>query len=198
MKATLVRRTGEKKELSLIFSWGYFFFGPFYYLAYKRFFRFFILTAVYVFGFWKQCGTLLVELLSKWGVDAEYIEFLKIPGEYYWITLGVMIVLHVAISFITPKIIIKRLLHKRGYVPYSEIDAQLLVKHSLVKVGTVPYLANFKPINGVQGKIKIENTAELNKKLDELAQLLKEGMITKDEYNTKRAEALMNVASKKK
>ena len=36
------------------------------------------MTVVYVLGFWKQCGTLLVELLSKWGVDAEYIEFLKI------------------------------------------------------------------------------------------------------------------------
>ena len=44
---------------------------------------------------------------------------------------------------------------------------------------------------------KIQNTEELSKKLEELAQLLKEGMITKDEYNTKRAEALMNVASKK-
>ena len=39
---------------------------------------------------------------------------------------------------------------------------------------------------------------KLNKKLEELAQLLKEGMITKDEYNTKRAEARMNVKSKKK
>ena len=49
----------------------------------------------------------------------------------------------------------------------------------------------------MQGKIKIENTEELNKKLEELAELLKSGMITKDEYNTKRAEALMNVASKR-
>ena len=93
-------------------------------------------------------------------------------------------------------LVIKKLL-RRGYVPYSEIDAQLLVKHSLTKVGTMCYLANFKPVNGVQGKIKIENSAELSKKLEELAQLLKEGMITKDEYNTKRAEALMNVTSKK-
>ena len=67
----------------------------------------------------------------------------------------------------------------------------------MAKVGTIPYLANFKPINGVKGKIKIENTEALNKKLEELAQLLKEGMINKDEYNTKRAEALMNLASKK-
>ena len=153
---------------------------------------------MYVLGFWKQCGSEVVNLLVKWGVNLKYVEFLKVPGENYWITLGVMLGLHVVICFITPKIIIKRLLHKRGFVPYSEIDAQLLVKHSLAKVGTIPYLANFKPMNGVQGKIKIENTAELNKKLDELAQLLKEGMINKDEYNTKRAEALMNVASKKK
>lgn len=198
MKATLVRRTGEKKELSLVFSWGYFFFGPLYYLFYGRVFRFLLLTAVYVLGLWKQCGSVLVDLLVKWGVNLKYVEFLKVPGENYWVTLGVVLGLHVVVSFIAPKVIIKKLLHRRGYVPYSEVDAQLLVKHSLAKVGTVPYLANFKPINGVQGKIKIENTEQLNKKLDELAQLLKDGMITKDEYNTKRAEALMNVGSKKK
>ena len=197
MKAMLVKRSGEHKQLSLIFSWGYFCFGPFYYLAYKRIVRFLLLTVIYVFGFWKQCGSLLADLFVKWGVETNFVQFLKIPGEYYWITLGVMACLHIALSFITPKIIIKNLLHRRGYVPYSEVDAQLLVKHSLAKVGTIPYLANFKPISGVQGKIKIENTENLNKKLDELAQLLKEGMITKDEYNTKRAEALMNVKSKK-
>ena len=193
MKATLVRRTGESKELSLVFSWGYFFFGPLYYLFYRRFIRFLLLAIVYVFCFWKQCGSLLADLFIKWGADANYVNFLRFPGDNYWITLGVVVGLHIVICFITPKVVVKGLLHKRGYVPYSEVDAQLLVKHSLAKVGTIPYLANFKPI-----KIKIENTAELNKKLDELAQLLKEGMITKDEYNTKRAEALMNVASKKK
>lgn len=198
MKATLVKRTGESKELSLIFSVGYFFLGPIYYLIYGRFFRFLLLSILYVFGLWKECGTLIANLLVKMGVNSNYVDFLKVPGENYLISIGVIVGLHIVISFITPKIIIRKLLHKRGYVPYSEIDAQLLVKHSLAKVGTIPYLANFKPINGVQGKIKIENTAELNKKLDELAQLLKEGMITKDEYNTKRAEALMNVASKKK
>ena len=197
MKVMLVRRSGEQRLLSLIFSWGYFCFGPFYYLAYKRIVKFLLLSVIYVFGFWKQCGSLLADLFVKWGVEAKFVQFLKIPGEYYLVTLGVMVGLHIVLSFITPKVIIKNLLHKRGYVPYSEVDAQLLVKHSLAKVGTIPYLANFKPINGVQGKIKIENTENLNKKLDELAQLLKEGMITKDEYNTKRAEALMNVKSKK-
>ena len=197
MKVMLVRRSGEQRRLSLIFSWGYFCFGPFYYLAYKRIVKFLLLSVIYVFGFWKQCGSLLADLFVKWGVEAKFVQFLKIPGEYYLVTLGVMVGLHIVLSFITPKVIIKNLLHKRGYVPYSEVDAQLLVKHSLAKVGTIPYLANFKPINGVQGKIKIENTENLNKKLDELAQLLKEGMITKDEYNTKRAEALMNVKSKK-
>lgn len=197
MKATLVRRTGEKKDLSLVFSLGYMFFGPFYYLYYKLFFKFLALGFVYTFAIWKQCGVYLAKLFVNIGVNAKFVEFLKIPGNNYWITLIVIACIHVAMCFITPRVIAKRLLKKKGYIPYSEIDAQLLVKHSLVKVGTKCYLSNFKPINGVQGKIKIENTAELNKKLKELAELLKEGMITKDEYNLKRAEALMNVKSKK-
>jgi len=197
MKTKLVKRSGEKKELSLIFSWGYFFFGPLYYLVYKFVWRFLLLTTVYVYGLWKNCGTMLVKLLVSFGVEQKYVSFLEFPGENYFVTLGIVIGLHIVLSFITPKVIIRNLVHKRGYVPYSEIDAQLLVKHSISKVGTMCYLNNNKPIKGVQGKIKIENTQELNKKLDELAQLLKEGMITKDEYNTKRAEALMNVTSKK-
>ena len=196
MKAKLIKRSGENKELSLVFSWRYLLFGPLYYLWHKMICRFLILSVIYVFGIWKQCGHYLVELLVKAGVDASYVNFLKVPGDNYWITLGVVVGLHIVLCFATPKIVIRKLLRK-GYVPYSEIDAQLLVKHSLTKVGTMCYLANFKPVNGVQGKIKIENSAELSKKLEELAQLLKEGMITKDEYNTKRAEALMNVKSKK-
>ena len=197
MKAKLVKRTGEEKELSLIFSWGYFFFGPFYYLGYKLVWRFLLLTLVYVYGIWKNSGVLLVKLLGSWGVAEKYVSFLEIPGKHYFVTLGIIIGLHLVLCFVTPRIIIRRLVHKKGYVPYSEIDAQLLVKHSISKVGTMSYLNNNKPIKGVQGKIKIENTQELNKKLDELAELLKSGMITKDEYNTKRAEALMNVSSKK-
>ena len=197
MKAKLVKRTGEEKELSLIFSWGYFFFGPFYYLGYKLVWRFLLLTLVYVYGIWKNSGVLLVKLLGSWGVAEKYVSFLEILGKHYFVTLGIIIGLHLVLCFVTPRIIIRRLVHKKGYVPYSEIDAQLLVKHSISKVGTMSYLNNNKPIKGVQGKIKIENTQELNKKLDELAELLKSGMITKDEYNTKRAEALMNVSSKK-
>jgi len=197
MKAILVKRSGESKKLSLIFSLGYFFFGPFYYLVYKMLFKFIVLLFLYILAIWKQCGGHLVELITSMGIDEKFVDFLEIPGQHYWVTFGVILGFHIVMSFATPKIVISKLLHKKGYVPYSEVDAQLLVKYSLAKVGTIPYLANYKPINGVQGKIKIENTEMLNKKLDELAQLLKEGMITKDEYNTKRAEALMNVKNKK-
>lgn len=197
MKATLVKRSGENKKLSLIFSWGYFFFGPLYYLFNKLIFRGLILLVVYVYALWMNSGDLFVDALVSAGVTESAVSFLSVPGQYYFVTLGILLGLHVILSFATPKILIRKLLHKRGYVPYSEVDAQLLVKYSLAKVGTKCYLSNYKPINGVQGKIKISNTEELSKKLDELAQLLKEGMITKDEYNTKRAEVLMNVASKK-
>ncbi len=198
MKAKLVKRTGEEKELSLVFSWGYFFFGPLYYLFYKFVFRFLLLAALYVFCIWKNAGVMLIKGLNLLGIQSKYLAFLKLPGQNYFITLGVIIGIHVILCFITPKVVVKKLLRKKGYVPYSEVDVQLLIKHSLAKVGTVSYLANFKPVHGVQGKIKIENTEELNKKLEELAELLKSGMITKDEYNTKRAEALMNLAANKK
>lgn len=197
MKAKLIKRSGETKELSLIFSLGYFFFGPLYYLFYKMVLRSFILVLLYVFCIWKNAGILLLNLITSWGVEAKFLAFLKIPSNHYFITLGVIIGFHLLMCFITPKVMVKKLIRKRGYVPYSEIDAQLLVKHSLAKVGTMCYLSNHKPIRGVQGKIKIENTEDLNKKLEELAELLKSGMITKDEYNIKRAEALMNVPSKK-
>lgn len=197
MKIKMVKRTGESKEFSLIFSWAYFFFGPLCYIFNKLVFRGLLLLLIYIFAIWKDAGSFLVDTFASWGVKEKFVNFLEIPGDYYFITLGVLIGIHFILSFVTPKIVVKKMLRKRGYVPYSEIDAQLLVKYSLAKVGTKCYLSNYKPINGVQGKIKIQNTEELSKKLEELAQLLKEGMITKDEYNTKRAEALMNVASKK-
>ena len=197
MKAKLIRRTGETKEMSLFFCWGYFFFGPLYFLFHGLFFRFLVLILIYAFGLWKNAGLKMIEIVQSLGVNEEFVSFLKVPGKHYYITLGVIVGIHVLMCFISSKLVTKVLLRKKGFIPYSEIDAQLLVKHSLVKVGTKSYLSNFKSIRGVQGKIKIENTEELNKKLDELAELLKSGMITKDEYNTKRAQALMNVASKK-
>ena len=107
MKAKLVKRTGEEKNLSLVFSWGYFCFGPIYYLKYKHFLKALLLTVLYVFGIWKQCGAVLADLFVKWGVNSEYVQFLKIPGENYWITLGIVVGLHIVISFLAPKIIIK-------------------------------------------------------------------------------------------
>lgn len=197
MKVRLVNRNGKSKKLSLIFSWGYFVFGPLYYMSYKLIWRFIFLTSLYVYGIWRGLGALLVDLLVSFGLKEDFVSFLKIPGEYYYITLGAIIGLHIVICFIAPRVIAKRLVRKKGYIPYSEIDAQLLVKYSISKVGTKCYLSNYKSIKGVQGKIKIENSAELDKKLNELAELLREGMITKDEYNTKRAEALMNVSTNK-
>ena len=91
-----------------------------------------------------------------------------------------------------------RKLFKKGYVPYAEIDTQILIKYNLVKVGTLCYLSSFKAVDGVQGKIKMGNSKNLEKELDELKQLLKEGMINKDEYETKRAMAIMRSSNTKK
>ena len=82
MKAKLVKRTGEEKVLSLIFSWGYFFLGPIYYLFNKFIGRFLLYTALYVFGIWKDAGVSIVKLLTSWGINEKFVYFLEIPGKY--------------------------------------------------------------------------------------------------------------------
>ena len=111
---------------------------------------------LYTFCIWKDAGNMLIRLLISIGINERYLSFIAIPGNHYYVTLGVIIGLHIVISFMASKVVISKLLRRYGYVPYSEIDAQLLVKYSLAKVGTKCYLSNNKPIKGVQGKIEVK------------------------------------------
>ena len=131
------------------------------------------------------------------GVEESNLKlFDSLNDNYLYLLIGLFVV-HVILAFVTPRVIIKRTM-KDGYAPYCEIDTQLLIKHKLAKVGTQCYLASFKAIDGVQGKIKMGNSKDLAKELEELKQLLKEGMLTKDEYETKRAQAIMRCGTTKK
>ena len=155
-----------------------------------------LLLSGYVTLLWKGLPLIIQDVLINQGIVEEKLVFLdKINGAYWWI-VGSLVAIHILLAFITPRAVIKKLC-KNGYVPYSEIDTQLLIKHNLAKVGTLCYLSSFKAIDGVQGKIKMGNSKNLEKELEELKQLLKDGMISKDEYETKRAMAIMRSGSKK-
>jgi hypothetical protein len=156
-----------------------------------------LLSLVYVMIIWKGFFLVFKNLLISLNIAESNLGFLDYIDGMYWWLIGVLIVLHVVMAFVTPRMIIKKLL-KKGYVPYSEIDTQILIKHDIVKVGTMCYLSSFKAIDGVQGKIKMGNSKDLDKELEELKQLLKEGMLTKDEYETKRAMAIMRSGNSKK
>jgi hypothetical protein len=194
-KVTLANTNGETKEVGIHFSFGYLIFGPLYYLYKLMIVRGLLLALVYVLVLWKGLFALIKTGLVNAGVTAN-LAFLDKLGELYWWLLGALIVVHILLAFITPRAVVKKLF-KKGYVPYCEIDTQMLIKHNLAKVGTLCYLSSFKAIDGVQGRIKMGNSKDLQKELDELKQLLKEGMISKDDYETKRAMAIMRSGSKK-
>ena len=196
-RVTLANTEGKAKEVNVKFSFGYLFFGPLYYLAKGMIFRGLLLLVLYVAVLWYGLFPMLHPLLLQVNVPNQYIDWMLKMNELYWILVGALAVVHVLLVFITPRAVVKKLF-KKGYVPYCEIDTQILIKQNLAKVGTQCYLSSFKAIDGVQGKIKVGNSKDLQKELDELKDLLKEGMITKDEYETKRAMAIMRSSSKDK
>lgn len=196
-RVTFANTNAETKEVNINFSLGYFLLGPIYYLYKVMIVRGLLLLLAYVAIIYKGFFPLIRDLLINWGVNSESLSFVDVIGDLYWYLLGILAVVHIILTLITPRFVIKKLL-KRGFVPYCEIDTQILIKHNLAKVGTMCYLSSFKAIDGVQGKIKMGNSKDLQKELDELKELLKEGMISKDEYETKRAMAIMRSGSKKK
>lgn len=193
---TLAKSNGEVKEINVYFSLEYLLFGPLYYFYKVIIVRGLLLTFAYVVIIWKGFFQLIKQMFMSWGVAESGLVFFDKLGDWYWFLIAGLALVHVVLAFITPRLVIKRAM-KDGYSPYCEIDTQILIKHKLAKVGTQCYLASFKAIDGVQGKIKMGNSKELAKELDELKQLLKEGMLTKDEYETKRAQAIMRSSTKK-
>lgn len=196
-RVTLANTNGDTKEINVRFSLGYFFLGPLYHLLKVMIVRGILLSILYVAVIYRDLLRIVKEALINKGVNAESLTIMDTLYDSYWWLLGILAVIHILMTIITPRMLIKKAFRK-GFVPYSEIDTQLLIKHNLAKVGTLCYLSSFKAKDGVQGKIKMGNSKDLEKELDELKQLLKEGMITKDEYETKRAEAIMRSGSKKK
>lgn len=196
-KVTLANINGETKEVKVDLSLGYLFFGPLYHLYKLMIVRGLVLLLIYVAIIYKGFFPLVKDVLVGWNVDESSLGFLDSLAGMYWWLLGILLVVHILLTIITPRMVINKLF-KKGYVPYAELDTQILIKHNLVKVGTLCYLSSFKAVDGVQGKIKMGNSKNLDKELEELKQLLKDGMITKDEYETKRAMAIMRSGNKKK
>lgn len=195
-KVTLVNTNGDTKEISVRFSFGYFFFGPLYHFFKVMIVRGLLLSILYFVVIYRDLMRIIKDLLVEKGINPESLKVMDFVYDRYCWLLGVLGVVHILLALITPRMVIKKSF-RQGYVPYSEIDTQLLIKHNLAKVGTLCYLSSFKSKDGVQGKIKMGNSKDLQKELDELKQLLKEGMLTKDEYETKRAQAIMRSGSKK-
>lgn len=190
MKVNFSNLTGEKKSVWLGFSFPYFFLGPLY-LLFKRFiFRFLIITPIYILGIWTKGGVLLADWLNTLGITQEFTNFLTFPNTYKIYSYVALGLIHLILCVCVPRLQTRKLF-KKSYVPFSELDTQKLIKHRLAKVGTLSYLSSFAPVNGVNSQIKVKNDKELAYHLEQLTNLLKSGMISKDEYNDKRAMIVM-------
>ena len=167
---TLAKASGEAKEVNVYFSFGYLLLGPLYSIYKGVIFRGILLLLGYVAIAWKGFFPLVKNLIVLMGAESEKLWFFDKLGEWYMYLLIGLLVVHLLLSLVFPRMYIKKLL-KDGFVPYCEIDAQMLVRARLAKVGTIAYLASFKAIDGVQGKIKMGNSKNLAKELEELKEL---------------------------
>lgn len=190
MQVHFSKLNGDKRSVTLGFSLFYFLFGPLY-LFWRLFIvRFFILLPIYLIGIWPKCLVHFGVWLNTLGVETKFTNFLAYPYEYKLYAYIAIGLIHLVVSLIVPRIEVKRLL-KKAYVPFSELDTQKLIKHNLVQVGTQSYLSSFAPIDGVGREIKVKTVKDFEFHLEQLKRLLQSGMISKDEYNTKRALIIM-------
>lgn len=194
-KVTLANSSGETKIVNIKFSWQYLLIGPLYLIYKNAILRGLLLTLLYILIICGGNEYLKNLFLGNLEVGKQIISILDFMSKFYWTLIGVLVIIHLLMAIITSRTVIKKL-YKKGYVPFAEIDTQLLIKYNLASVGTLCYLSSFKAIDGVQGKIKMGNSKDLEKELEELKQLLKDGMLSKDEYETKRAMAIMRSSNK--
>lgn len=193
MKVNLKNNKGKVKKINLNFSFLYFFLGPVYFLLKGYFFRFLLSSFLYVTLIWSNFLNLIYSFLNNYIQMPSIVEEISLlPKEepiYSFILLGIV---HLLFSILTPRVIVKKSLKKKDFHPQKEIDTQKLIKYNLVKVGRKSYDEIFYPKEGLSGKIKISDQKEIKKEIDNLAKLLKNGMITQDEYNEKRIHLIMS------
>ena len=197
MKVNLKNNNGKIKKVNINFSFLYFLFGPLYALFKGFYLRFFLLSLLYITFILNNFLNLIFNFINGIVSLPSFLEEISlIPLNDPIYSYIFIFIIHLVISLLTPRAIIKKALKKQDYHPLKEIDTQKLVKYNLVKIGRKSYNEIFYPKDGLIGKVKIEDEKAIKKELDNLAQLLKKGMITQDEYNQKRISLIMRTSEK--
>lgn len=191
MRVNFADKTSKRKRVFLGFSIGYFLLGPIYFLFTGRFLRFIAGSLLYILLLWQGAWPYLASLVDQLNILTQVINnILSFTSAYWRFFFIVLIVLHIFMTIRVPRLKARRLI-KKGYMPFSQLDVQKLIKKNLVKIGALSYLDTFGPKDGVGGQIKVKNDRDLMFHLDQLAKLLRDGIISKDEYNEKRAMIIM-------
>ena len=206
----LADKKGHTKTKNIGFSWKFFFLGPIYMIFNLKIFSALLLSLLY-FYFLPLPG---MDLIADFALNnfndsiasTAYIAlmlFRTTPYMYFGIILSLGF--HIYISFTIESSLIKRLLKDNKYLPITENDARILiscgaVKHTVPLAGDkifssdenseilrknvdVPYILNTDS-NSEANKYK---QLEKNKRLTELNELYKLGLMTREEFEIQRA-----------
>lgn len=206
----LADKKGNTKTKNIGFSWKFFFLGPFYLLVHLKIFSAILLFLLYFYLLpipgMNLIGEFVLNNFNENISDAVYMSLLlfrTIPFIFIGIILSLG--LHLYLSFNIEGVLIKRLLKNNKYLPITENDARLLiscgaVKHTIPLAGDkifsveednqliknnidVPYILN----DDSNSEINRFRELEKNKRLTELNELYKLGLMTREEFEIQRA-----------
>ena len=206
----LADKKGHTKTKDIGFSWKFFFLGPFYMIFNLKIFSALLLSLLY-FYFLPIPGMDLIadfvlnnfnESIANTAYTALLL-FRTTPYMYFGIILSLGF--HLYVSFTIESSLIKRLLKDNKYLPITENDARLLiycgaVKHNVPLAGDkifsseenneiikknvdVPYILNSVSNSEVNKYKRLQK----NKRLTELNELYKLGLMTREEFEIQRA-----------
>lgn len=206
----LADKKGHTKTKNIGFSWKFFFLGPLYLFIHLKIFTALILTLLYFYLLpipgMNLIGEFVLNNFNEDIAEAVYVSLLLFrttPFMYIGIILSLW--LHIYLSFKIEGVLIKRLLKNNKYLPITENDARLLiscgaVKHNIPLAGDkifsteeenqliknnvdVPYILN----DDSNSEVNRFRELEKNKRLTELNELYKLGLMTREEFEIQRA-----------
>ena len=205
----LADKKGNTKTKNIGFSWKSFFLGPLYLLFNLKIFSFIFISLFYFYILPIPGMSFIAEfVLNNFNQDIAEIVYLSLmlfrTSPLMYIGIALALGLHIYIAFIIEGSLIKKLLKDNRYLPITESDARLLiscgsVKHNIPLAGDkiftneenkliknsvdVPYILN----DNANSQINRYKELDKNKRLTELNELYKLGLMTREEFEIQRA-----------
>lgn len=209
----LADKQGNVKQKRIGFSFGYFFFGPFYLFARAR-----IILGIFILGLYyyllplrgmNTISNFILQLLNLQEYPIIKTIFMFFRDDYTkYIGITLTIAIHIFVSIFIESYLLKKLIKKKKLLPVTEDDARILISYHVCntkielassriqnekiqneynlhqKELDLPYIINELDTS----KIATFKRATMRKKIEELNELYSLNQITREEYEIRRAK----------